>query len=235
MTAETAREDSSSNALYAESLEFIFSRNEFYKTAHHRVLVTTIVSLIFNVAMTTILLWLWMEKISPVYFPTDPNGRLLRELPLSEPIFSDAEVQRFAIKAAKAVTSFDYLNYRRDLQGARKYFTDKGFDNYIKALDESRNLTTVLDQRLVSRGELVGKVTLKNSQIGGRHVWFVNVPMNIRYENQALTIIQPLELHLLIGRVPTTVSLQAMQIAQMWIEDRGVKQQLQGEVKKNAS
>lgn len=221
MAAELAKEqDNQSYELYSEGLSLVFSRNEFYRKAHHRVLTTLLVSLVFNAAMAVIVSWLWAEKIPPVYFPTDPSGGLLKELPLNQPVFSDDEVKNFAIKASKAITSLDYLNYRGDLQGARKYFTDRGFDNYIRALDDSRNLETVLDQRLVSRGELAGKVNIRNAKAGGRHVWYIDVPMNIRYQNQNLKIVQPVTLHILVGRVPTTVALKAMQIAQIWIADR---------------
>ena len=71
---------------------------------------------------------------------------------------------------------------------ARQFFTDRGFDQYIVALDKSRNLETVKQENLVSSGEIAGEISMRNTFIGGRYVWYVDIPMRIRYRQPSIPV-----------------------------------------------
>ena len=101
------------DVLYESGAPLVFLRNEFYKLTFHRLMMTFIVSIIFNAVMFVIVMWLWRANTPPVYFATDPAGNVLIDAPLTMPLLSDTEVSAFAVKAARSVVSFNYLSNSR--------------------------------------------------------------------------------------------------------------------------
>ena len=211
-------------SLHDTSLAYVFLRNEFYTHRYRQLVVVLLISISFNAILGSIVYWEWSSAIPPVYFATDPTGRVLQDLPLENPVLTDDQVKSFALKATQRVLSMDYKNFRATLQYGRQFFTDGAFDEYLLALKASHNLETVRQQKMVTRAELVGDMTIQNRVIDGRYFWRVTIPMNVIYQGEnnkkRLKIIQPISAQLTIGRVYTTQSLYAILIEQILIADR---------------
>ena len=122
-------------------------------------------------------------------------------------------------------SSYNFINYRTDLQNAQKYFTDYGWRNYMKGLTASRNLNGVIDRkyiviaRVVDSPKLVGEGT-----VGGAHAWKFRVPVLVTYwlppydENPNSKFFNPLILTVLVQRQNLLTSYKGLGILQLIAE-----------------
>jgi len=205
------------------ALELVRLRNNFYRDNYRRSVIVLLLSMLMNFLLAAAVYYLYITKPQPIYFATNENGSLLQMIPLDQPYITDDQLLRWAVEACTAAYSFNFLDYRNNLQQARKYFTEAGFDSYVKALEQSGNLATVEDKRLVVKAYLTDNpVIVSRGTLGGqsRYVWQVEVPMVVRYVSAGAELKQPVLVKLLVGRVSTLDSVSGVAIAQFVVEDR---------------
>ena len=124
-------------------------------------------------------------------FNFDKNGTLLelpeikaRDLDLNQPDSNEHAILLYWVsKAIIAMFDLDFVNYRGVMQEMRHYFSSKGYERYIKALNESKNLDTIKNGKRVAFANIKGeaKVT-KTGILEGHKVWIVEVPIMVTYE-----------------------------------------------------
>nr|WP_255616731.1 DotI/IcmL family type IV secretion protein [Microvirga puerhi] len=104
-------------------------------------------------------------------------------IPLTEPNISAARVKDFALRAALALNSYDYINWRRSLDSALEgYFTPSGRSNYTSAFEASGILQRVRkDYYVVSAVSSAEPVISQEGLRDGRYFWEVEVPVTIYY------------------------------------------------------
>jgi len=206
-----------------DTLELVRLRNNFYRDNYRRAMIVLLCSMVINFCLGAGVYYLYFSKPQPIYFATNENGSLLQMIPLDQPYVDDDQLLRWAVEACTAAYSFNFLDYRNNLQQARKYFTEAGFASYVQALERSGNLATVETKRLVVKAYLTDNpVIISRGKLGGqeRYVWQVEVPMVVRYVSAGTEIKQPVLIKLLIGRVSTLDSVSGVAIAQFVVEDR---------------
>jgi len=202
-------------------VELVRMRNNFYRDSYRRVTIILLLSMLLNFLLAGGIYYLYKTKPQPIYFATNENGSLLQMIPLDQPYITDDQLLRWSVEAATAAYSFNFLDYQNNLQQARKYFTEEGFKNYYEALQNSGNLSTVQDKRLVVKATVsdIPLITTKG-MLNGRYVWKVQVPMIVRYVSAGAEFKQPILVELLIGRVSTLDSAAGVAIAQFVVTDR---------------
>lgn len=210
-----------SQEIAQNAIELVRMRNNFYRDNYRRVTVILFFSVILNFFFVGGIIYLYKNMPKPVYFATNENGSLLQMIPLDQPYITDEQLKHWAVEAATAAYSFNFLDYQNNLQQARKYFTEAGFNNYYQALKSSGNLSTVLDKRLVVKATVsdVPLVTFKG-MLNGRYVWKVQVPMIVRYVTAGSEFKQPIVVDMLVGRVSTLDAASGVAIAQFVVSDR---------------
>jgi intracellular multiplication protein IcmL len=155
-----------------DALVLVFSRNAFYKRLHYLVLGAFALSLCVIVFLIIILSYLLRNPTHPIYFATDNVGRLIQIVPVSKPNMSTEDVTAWAVAAVEAVNSYDYINFRAQLQDAEKYFTTYGWTKYMAALRASNNLLGVTKRKQVIIAEVIGQPKiLAQGILGGSFAW----------------------------------------------------------------
>src|SRR5438105_813061 len=91
-------------------------RNQFYKKKYYAALVIYIFCLIAIITLISLLIYITRHPTRPLYFLTDSVGRLIEEVPVIQPGMSNDAVAAWVVEAVEAAYSYDYVNYRAQLQ-----------------------------------------------------------------------------------------------------------------------
>lgn len=124
-------------------------------------------------------------------------------VPLNQPNMRSEALINFVAEAVKAVYSYDFKNYKKQIQSTQPYFTEAGWRAFYDALTKSNNLKIVEDKKLVASAT-VGKPTILEEGVKkGRYTWKVQLPVYVTYENESKLIKQNLNVTLLLARANT--------------------------------
>jgi intracellular multiplication protein IcmL len=169
----------------ADALTLIYRRNEFYRNKYHLVLAVCGLCLVMIVMLIGMLVYVVKRPPSPLYFVTDKAGRFIQDIPVQQPNMSTPEVAEWAVEAVEAAYSYDFVNYHYQLQAAQKYFTDYGWREYMKGLDQSNNLVALKERRqivlakVVSPPKLLGEGPMANQ--AKNYAWQFEMPVLVTY------------------------------------------------------
>ena len=162
-------------------------RNRFYYLYYRKI------SLIFLVSMglcgfsLASAFYFATKETPPIYIPINSERKLVETYPLDKPSYPDlkimeAEVQSWALEGARRIFSYDYLNYSEQMSSGQSYFTVRGWNKYLKSLEQSQNLNTVLKQQMIVNFVPMGPPQILESKIiEGRLAWAVEIPAKIQY------------------------------------------------------
>lgn len=165
-----------------DAIVLIMLRNAFYRRMHYLALAALILAFLVNVALAGIFIYLYKNPTHPIYFAADKVGRLIQIIPVNTPNMSQAEVDKWTINAVQAAYSFDYINYRAQLQDAEKYFTTYGWSRYMKALTASSNLVALTERKQIVIATVVGQPKiLVQGTLGGAYAWKYQMPLLVTY------------------------------------------------------
>lgn len=165
-----------------DALVLVGLRNEFYRKKFHFILLIYFFSLIVIAILVSVLVYLIRHPAHPMYFVTDKVGRLIQDVPRTSPNMTTDEASLWAIEAVQAAYSYDFVNYRAQLQSAQKYFTGFGWRNYMNSLEESNNLLALSQRKYVIIAKVVDKPKLLVQGIlGGAYAWKFQMPLLVTY------------------------------------------------------
>ncbi len=194
-------------------------RNQFYKDNARRVLMLMMLSFAINIGLVSVLYYMVSNPPQPKYFATSINGRITPLFPLDEPNQSDAAVLQWATQAAIASFSYNFVNYRTELQAASEFFTPKGWTQFMNALKESNNLEAVRAKKLIVSAVAKGApIILRKGILSGRYAWRIQLPLLITYQSASEYSQTEDVVRMTIMRVSTLNSPRGIGIAQFVVE-----------------
>ena len=203
-----------------DGLEAVNDRNKFYLGAYRRA------SLVFATQLLAIILlvgFIYYQKTNypaPKYFPTTPDGRLIKMPAEHLSYASDRQVKSWVLNAIQDIYSIDYINYRQSLQQGRVYFTANGHKRYLKAWYDSNNLEAVQrNKQVVFLTPKASPQIVSKGVDNGRYEWRVEVPAVITYTNSRNdTVKQNTKVVLKLIRVSTLQTKLGIAIYQIILE-----------------
>jgi intracellular multiplication protein IcmL len=203
-----------------DPIVMIYLRNEFYKKKFFSVLIVFILNLIGVAVLSWMLAYLIENPPHPLYFAADTAGRLIKEIPLSEPSMTVEEVTAWAVEAVQAAYSYDYINYRAELQRAQRYFTDYGWRKYMEGLTKSNNLVALTQRSFIQIGTIVQQPQLiTQGHMGTVYAYQFRIPVLMTYwgppYDESTKIYNPLIVTLTIQRRNVFESYKGLGIIQM--------------------
>ena len=166
-----------------DALVLVHLRNDFYKTKYYLTLIVYILSLIVIAFLIGVLVFLLKNPTRPLYFATDSVGRLIKDLPVSQPNMTTDQASAWAVEAVEAANSYDYFGYRSELQEAQKYFTNYGWRNYMASLTANNNLLALTQRKMVVVAKVVNKPKLVvEGLLGSAYAWKFQMPVLVSYK-----------------------------------------------------
>jgi intracellular multiplication protein IcmL len=165
-----------------DALVMVLERNIFYKRLHYLVLAALALSIMVIGILTWIVLFLLSNPSHPLYFATDHVGRLVHIVPVNIPNMKNEDVMAWSIEAVQSAYSYDYINYRAQLQNAQKYFTNYGWSKYMSALSASNNLLALTQRKMIVLANVVGTPKiLTEGRLSGAYAWKIQMPVLVTY------------------------------------------------------
>jgi len=205
-----------------DALVTVTLRNEFYRDNSRRVMLVLLLSIILNIAMGGLLFYLINNPPAPRYFATSIDGRITPLFPLDKPNQSDSAVLQWANIAAIASFTYDFVNYRTQLQAASDFFTPKGWTQFLRALESSNNLDAVRSKKLnVSAVATSAPIILRKGLVGGRFALRVRMPLLVTYQSASTYQQERYLITMLITRVSTLNSPRGIGIEQFVAQPAG--------------
>lgn len=198
-----------------DALKDIAHRNAFYKDGQRKIVLILLVSMCANVLFGGILFYIVSHPPAPKYFATSVNGRITPLKALNEPNQSDSAVLQWANQAAIAAFSYNFVNYRSELQAASGFFTSTGWTQFLNALQGSNNLDAVRAKKLiVSAVATRAPIILQKGILNNRYSWRVQMPILVTYQSASEFTQQNNVVTMLITRVSTLNSPRGIGISQ---------------------
>ncbi|VEB32494.1 type IVB secretion system apparatus protein IcmL/DotI [Legionella cherrii] len=198
-----------------DSLTVVALRNKFYKDSQRKVMLALLIALIINIVLAALLVYMITHPPAPKYFATSINGRITPLFPLNEPNQSDSAVLQWANQAAIAAFTYNFVNYRDELQASSGFFTPEGWDQFLSALQQSNNLDAVKAKKLiVSAVATRAPIILQKGVLNGYFSWRVQMPILVTYQSASEFTQQNNVVTMLITRVSTLNSPRGIGISQ---------------------
>lgn len=198
-----------------DALTVVALRNQFYKDSQRKTLLALMIAIGVNVILALMLIYIITHPPAPKYFATSINGRITPLYPLNEPNQSDSAVLQWANQAAIAAFTYNFVNYRDELQASSGFFTPEGWDQFLNALQQSNNLDAVKAKKLiVSAVATRAPIILQKGILNGVYSWRVQMPMLVTYQSASEFTQQNNIVTMLITRVSTLNSPRGIGISQ---------------------
>jgi intracellular multiplication protein IcmL len=205
-----------------DALTAVKLRNEFYRDGQRKMVLGLLISILTNIVLGGMLAYLLTHPPKPKYFATSINGRITPLFPLNEPNQSDSAVLQWANQAAIAAFTYNFVNYRDELQAASGFFTGEGWQQFLTALQQSNNLDAVKAKKLiVSAVATRAPIILQKGVLNGHYSWRVQMPLLVTYQSASEFSQQNNVLTMLITRVSTLNSPRGIGIAQFVVGPAG--------------
>lgn len=120
---------------------------------------------------------------------------------------SSSEVLSWSQDKLLEIYSYNFMNYHDVIKYIKNFFTQPGYDSYLKALDESKNRDVLESQKLIVYAVPAGGAVVEHEGIvDGIYEWNIKVPLLVSYRNDHGTIQRKLDVNLIVVRVPNTES-----------------------------
>lgn len=188
MSSEQARESSRSSGERRRSsksarAERVVVRNMAVTVIHRRLLGLVVMSALLAVIVCVASFAIATRKVPPQYIQVQSDGSLLPVAPLSVANVDDAGIGAFALEAARAVNTYDYLNWRNQINSAQTYFTPDGWTRYKDELTRVGTMRAVEARKQIVTFSPSGPVRIASKGVGpdGLFTWDVELPSTISY------------------------------------------------------
>ncbi|MEC8460903.1 MAG: DotI/IcmL/TraM family protein [Pseudomonadota bacterium] len=194
----------------------VLNRRQFYRDRSRTITLVVLISFVTNLILAIACLIFIFYPPPAEFILTYPDGRLMKVQPLTEAVKSTPQIRAFAADAAAAVFSYDFVNYRSQLQQAANFFTYSGWASYKNKLEASKNVQYVVDNRLVTTAAPVGvPVIINQSEINGRYTWQVTVPILRKFSGPTVSQNESKKITMLIQRAPYSECPNGIGIVQL--------------------
>ena len=198
-----------------DALTAVAIRNTFYRDGQRKMILILLTSVLANFVLAALLVYMITHPPAPKYFATSINGRITPLFPINEPNQSDSAVLQWANQAAIAAFTYNFVNYRSELQASSGFFTPAGWDQFLTALQQSNNLDAVKVKKLiVSAVATRAPIILQKGVLNGQYSWRIQMPLLVSYQSASEFTQQNNVVTMLVTRIPTLNSPRGIGIAQ---------------------
>jgi len=162
--------------------------NLFYKISWRKLLDSNLILGLALLASIGGNYFQYKQRPEPKYFATDPTGRIVPIVPVSEPYLTHEAVLQKAQQTAIASFSLDFddNNLKAKLGALRPRYTRDGYESLMAQYDQSGLIEKIRTRRLVTSAVATGAGVIVNDYLGrdGFYTWEVEMPMALTITGQ---------------------------------------------------
>lgn len=189
--------------------EMVLVRNMYSFLITRRLSLLALLSLICAVLAIISAFSIIKIKTPPQYIQLTDDGRVFPLTPLTKSNVSDGDIVNFASDSVKWINTYDYRNWRDQLQVQSHRFTETGWKEYLDLLVSRDTISAIENRKMVVSTNFTAPVIIEKqgpvAEKGNRYTWIVKVPADINYypaDNSGQILTQSGVVTLYIVRVP---------------------------------
>ncbi len=176
--------------------------NEFYRNFQPRFIIVLMGATIVAMVWVGIVLFQVYQRPLPTFYAIQPNGQRMQLQPQGLPNLTADTILNFASKAAVAAYTFDFVNYKGEVSLARAYFTNAGWQDYLKSIDSV--VRGIAQNKLFVTGVVNGTPVISNQgEIDDIYSWRVQIPFLVTYQSAQSSQQKKFTVLITVVRVPT--------------------------------
>lgn len=196
-----------------DALTLVLLRNVFYRDGYRSAVIALFIVLIVDCALAGVLYYQMKNPPQPQYFAITPDGRIIKNYALNDPVFPNDHVLQWTADAVRQTFSLDFMHWSQQLQGASVKFTASGWKEFVKAFKASNNLDTLVKLKMVSNAEVTGAPQLvQTAVLNGVFAWKIQLPILVTLTNGNQVIPLPMDVTVIVLRVPVEESPERIAI-----------------------
>ncbi|MBM4211255.1 MAG: type IV secretion protein DotI [Gammaproteobacteria bacterium] len=197
-----------------DAFQTMVLRNEYYRDGFRKLVLAIIAAIIALIAALGALYYQVTHPPEPRYFATSPNGMIVPVYPLNLRVFTNAELLEWATEVVMRSFSYDFVNYRTQLQDVAKNFTGLGWRRFRDAIQQSRELDTIIAQQAVMSALPGGAPIILNQGVNqGVYSWMIKIPVILKIQGP-INITQPIAVTIQVNRVSLENNPKGIAISQ---------------------
>lgn len=123
------------------------------------------------------------QNVVREYFSVSQDGRLTPIVPMDAPFLSDAQLLAWASNAVSQAFTMDAGNYRMRSNEIKAFFTDYGFQQYVRALEDSGQIDAMVQNNLILTATPLATPVISGKGMSGTGalMWRIQMPLLITY------------------------------------------------------
>jgi intracellular multiplication protein IcmL len=167
-----------------EAIATQFMRHAWSRERAYFLMRVAVASVALNLLLGTALTYMATRPPEFRYFLANPDGTIRPLIALNQPVLSDAERGLWVTQAVTEALSFDFTNFRVQLERARQFFTPDGFNAFNEALVRADILSSVNRFKYVLNAVPKGApVQLQAGNLpDGRFAWQYEIPVLLTFQ-----------------------------------------------------
>jgi len=143
---------------------------------------------------------------------------------LERPNVSTKALLSWVTLAATATFTFDFVNYKDQLNSLQEYFTNDGYDNFLTSLQSAGTISTIEEKKLILSAVAIGPaIILTETELNNKHTWRIQVPLLVRYQSASVNEKRFQVIEMLITQVSTRDAPKGIGIAQYIAMEAGAE------------
>lgn len=181
---------------------------------YSNMLIGLIVVTLFAAIAMGVIFYQAMHRPLPAFSAIQTNGSKMELTAFEAPNLLPDTILQWCSKAATVAYTFDFVNYKDQINAARPYFTDAGWQDYIRSV--SGLINTIVKRQLFVNGVVSGTPVIANEgPIPERgYVWRVQIPFLVSYQTSEAATKKNFMVVITLVRVPTSINPQGIGIDQ---------------------
>lgn len=198
--------------------KYIPKDSDFYREHYHHVLLILMGIIVVTILAVCVVLYQVITLPKPQFNAIQKDGGRMLLVPYDEPNLLPDTILRWGSKAATIAYTFDFLDYANQIAAARPYFTNDGWQDYLRSVNTL--ITTITEKKLIVYGVVSGPPVISNegALMGREYVWRIQIPFLVTYLSGSDKKTKNFYVILTIVRVPTEVNPQGIGIDQFVME-----------------
>jgi intracellular multiplication protein IcmL len=164
-----------------DSLYTVITRNKFYREGYQSLLKVALAQALVILVLASLVIYkIFIEPEHVRYFATTDDGRIINPelFSLKNPNLGDPAVLTWASQAATDILTFNWEDYQMRLQNGSSYFTQSGWQGFLKALTDSRLLEGMkTNQQLLSAVPYKAPVIIDKGLQNDQYYWRIQLPI----------------------------------------------------------
>lgn len=212
-----------------EELQVVRLKDDFYRDGFYKILIAFAIIILAILSLAALSTYLYLTKPAPVDFKADNEWRILPPVPLDQAYLSAPDLIQWASEALTSVFTYDFVNYKTQLQNMSHYFTTNGWQKFLDQVNVYANYNNVQSAKMFMNADAAGAPFILNQGLlEGRYVWWVQMPIIINYYTLKKSTETPLTIVALIVRVPTVNNLYGVGIENFLVNKGGGTAKING-------